>query len=273
MGRWKLNGDGSPQYDANDSGPDQTTPPSGDTSGGGGGSNPYDASGGSQNGPQAGWGPIKISGTFNPHPNDPGTFWSHIGQMKYPWAAPAQGGGIQPPQGGMPPGGSEGPGGIGGNNQDPGMHPVPFPGHMWPPKDNFPGPIRDFPPYGQFPPGMLPWAQRVPNNAGTPTPNEGESYDEMVRRFQNDYHAPDKEDVMRNIINNDPNPIYRQLQHTMDQNGSNGGGPIIGMRPHGGGGLLGGLGGALGGIFGGGGGGAAMSPLIQALLKRKMQGF
>lgn len=75
MGRWKDNGSNGPIWDANDAGPDQIKPPA--QEGGSDAGTSTDAAG-----VQHGWGPIKISGTYQPHPQSPGDFWSHIGQMK-----------------------------------------------------------------------------------------------------------------------------------------------------------------------------------------------
>lgn len=60
--------------------------------------------------PQHGWGPIKISGQFTPHPSSPGDFWHHIGSMN-----PGQASGGASGGGGMPPMGPDsGSGGMSG---------------------------------------------------------------------------------------------------------------------------------------------------------------
>lgn len=219
-GRWKANNDGSAYYDSADSGPDQVQgmpaggpalPPS---QGPGQGSSPS-WSGGPAQGPDAGgagakqptqpgWGPIKISGSYNPHPNSPGDFWSHIGQMGP--AGPAQGqgggqtsqdGGGQPGQGPLPnPGG----GGVWNDYKGQGGQLTPAADDGWGPRSDFPlpgGPYRnDWTPRGPDGNILTGGVERVPQvDPSRYDPNL--SYDDYAR----DYHAPDRNSVLRDMPN------------------------------------------------------------------------
>lgn len=75
MGNWTTNPDGSAKYDDSED----------------------KAKAGGETG-QPGWGPIKISGTYNPDPQHPGDFWNHLGAM------PPQGPPMGSPMQGLPPG-------------------------------------------------------------------------------------------------------------------------------------------------------------------------
>jgi len=219
MGRWKTGPEG-PQWDANDSGPDQVQgmPPGGPQAGApnyggntgvnggnigmggqvqpnasaqgqangqpfqGGGFNPPNAWAQPEEKEVPGWGPIKISTHFQPGEGYPHPF-----------------------ENGFAVGDKSGSRGLWGG-----------PGHPDPddPNYKFPSGPQYLP---QLPDNGGPFGAilgQPQNTAGTPTPNPGESYQDMFSRYLNDYHAPDRNDVMSNIFRNDPNPI---MAHTMDQ--------------------------------------------------------
>jgi hypothetical protein len=267
MGRWKNDGSGNPIWDANDSGPDQIQgmpaggpqqpqggggfqPPTGGVSGMGpnpspqGQANGQPFQGGGFNPPNAwaqpeekevpGWGPIKISTHFQPGDGYPHPFENgfNVG------GGSAKGG----PQGIMA------------------MPAIP---------DWYKGPVMHTSegdamgdPFAQPPGGQQqpPWKELDLRkfmdqgaNPNAPQANPGESDPEMFNRYNNDYHAPDRDQVMNSMYG----AHYQPPMHLMDgMHNATGAGGGAGVPQSGG---------ILGAILG-------RSPELSAALQRSQQG-